>query len=156
MQKGLLYTLRFYKPKPKEDLLVDMYYYICNYINYDVIIYAFTNARWMSPITNPTPPNTTQSIPMPCIGTCVAKNCPTLPRSTLAVSKPDTRAVINVAPTVHAYTHWRPLNNGCTKANKINAMDNGYKNINTGMAAVMMVFNPNIPTPKEINTNSTA
>ena len=45
MQKGLLYTLRFYKPKPKEDLLVDMYYYICNYIKYDVIIYAFTNAR---------------------------------------------------------------------------------------------------------------
>ena len=38
MQKGLLYKLRFYKPKPKEDLLIDMYYYVCNYIKYNVII----------------------------------------------------------------------------------------------------------------------
>ena len=38
MQKGLLYKLRFYKPKPKEDLLIDMYYYVCNYIKYNVIV----------------------------------------------------------------------------------------------------------------------
>ena len=74
----------------------------------------------------------------------------------LAVSKPDTRAVMKVAPTVQAYTHWRPLNNGCKNANTIFFNDTATTEIYTGMAAVMMVFNPNMPTPKEINTNSTA
>ena len=32
MQKGLLYNLRFYKPNSKEDLIIDTYYYICNYV----------------------------------------------------------------------------------------------------------------------------
>ena len=38
MQKGLLYTLRFYQSNSKEDLIIDTYYYICNYIKYNVIV----------------------------------------------------------------------------------------------------------------------
>ena len=64
-----------------------------------------------------------------------------------AVSRPLIRAEIIVKAIVHAYTQRRPPNTLFARANKMITIVNGYKSINTGMAALMIVFKPNILRP---------
>ena len=72
-----------------------------------------------------------------------------------AVSRPLIKAEIMVNPIVQPYTQRRPPKIVSLKANKIITIVNGYNNINTGIAALMIVFNPNSPSANAATENMT-
>ena len=97
----------------------------------------------------------TQPIPIPWNGIYSLNNACKASGAQPAVSRPLINAEIIVKAIVHAYMIRRPPRRPSPKAKNIITIVNGYKSINTGIAALIIVFKPNRPNANAATENKT-